>query len=314
MGSPPHTRAHTHTHTGWLNGPEGAPYLIPWFILQKTFFFPLHLCSSSLSLLSLSSSLRLWGTPCQREALMVDDTLILWDWIYLLGDRHTHSCTSFEREVARTLKHIRHGETFICRHTYAHTHTHTLHTQSATVPARKATHTLLPVRRVPCGAQWYVLSLALPQPYRTHTDTHTHAQICIQFTCRLVVSPAQLLTVCQTQTCPWVKTIFHCHHYHHYHHHHPLHLSFSPSSLSLSLSLALFQALIFHSLSSLPSITTSPLSPPLPSPRRDVVSMFFLSRTLPRAASFFCTYPRKAGVHRVALSCPDLHYWTVLCV
>lgn len=49
----------------------------------------------------LSSSLCLWGTPCQWEALMVDDTLIPQDRIYLLGDSHrnTRTHTAFEEEA-----------------------------------------------------------------------------------------------------------------------------------------------------------------------------------------------------------------------
>lgn len=129
-------------------------------------------------------------------------------------------------------------------------------------------------------------SSALPHTYR-------HTQICIQFTCRLVVTPAQLLTVCQTQTCPWVKSIFHCRHRHHY----PLH--FSVSVLSSSLSLFLPIKLSSSTLSHLLCITTSPLPPSLSLPCRwDVVSMFFLYRTLPQAASF-CTYTHKAAVHQV---------------
>lgn len=43
----------------------------------------------------------------------------------------------------------------------------------------------------------------------THTSGHPHTtRICIQFTFRRVLSPAQLLTVCQTKACPWVKSIF----------------------------------------------------------------------------------------------------------
>lgn len=40
MASYPHTHPHTnaHTHMGWMVQ-KGTPYLIPWFILQKTFLF-----------------------------------------------------------------------------------------------------------------------------------------------------------------------------------------------------------------------------------------------------------------------------------
>lgn len=51
---------------------------------------------------------------------------------------------------------------------------------------------------------WLVVT---PPPTHTHPETHT-TRICIQFTFRLVLSPAQLLTVCQTQACPWVIAIF----------------------------------------------------------------------------------------------------------
>lgn len=132
-------------------------------------------------------------------------------------------------------------------------------------------------------------SSAIPHTYRL---THTH-KICIQFTCRLVVTPAQLLTVCQTQACPWVKSIFHCHH-------HPLHLFF-PSSFFLSIFMPPYQAPIFHFLS-------SPLSSIEPQPTGMRFACFSCTglRTVHLASGNIFLYI-KAALHQVIPSCFDLY-------
>lgn len=153
-----HTHILRHTHrVHWLNGPEGAPYLIPWFILQKTFF-----SFSSLFLLSLH--LCLWGTPCQWEALMVDDTLIPQDRIYLLGDSHTEIHAPTQPLRKKRLMHRAHilpTETLKCKlrsvHTHApHIHAVRTHTEHITSPCTWTPTHSLSYRCVPCGVLWYV--------------------------------------------------------------------------------------------------------------------------------------------------------------
>ncbi len=226
---------------------------------------------------------------------MVDDTLILWDRISLETQTHTRGPTQPLREKClmhgaptHSLLHLPHTETFVCMHTLKPC---TLHINPHTHYCCRSVASPVALTDVCCRSHFLSLT--------THIQRHTHTQICIQFTCRLVGTPTQLLTVCQTQTAPG------------------LHPSTTTTTYSTSLSLCLCVSLSGSHL-------------PLSLISRLLLSLHLsLSRSLSPSvgmclACFSCAGPRlrqslsvrthKAAVHQVTRSCRDLHDWTASCV